>query len=313
MKEIKQVLITGVAGFIGSNLLDFIIDQTDWRVHGIDNLSTGNKDNIAAQLDHDRFTFIEMRVSELKSVKQYEVVFHLAALPRIQPSFEAIIEHVDANLNEALSLIELMVAEDHFPRLVYSGSSSIYGNPELVPTPESESIKCMNPYAFQKYEVEKYLELLSDRYPLNYITLRYFNPYGPRSFNPLNSFNAYSSVIGIFLNRRSQDNPLYVTGDGSQRRDFIHVRDVAAANVAAAQASEFSNTAYNIGQGDTMSVLELAQQISTNIEFIEMRKGEADITHADNTKAKDELKWQPAMNLSAYLKDEIALIDSKRN
>lgn len=301
MNSAKHVLITGVAGFIGSNLLDYLMDETDWTIDGVDNLSTGNKQNIEHRLSDQRFSFIEAKVSKLKTIKQYDVIFHLAALPRIQPSFEAIREHVDANLSEALFLVEKMVEEDHYPRLVYSGSSSIYGNPLKTPTDEQEPIKCMNPYAFQKYEVEKYLELLSDRYPLNYVTLRYFNPYGPRSFNPQNPFNAYSSVVGIFQYRKEQGLPLLITGDGSQRRDFIHVQDVAAANYCAAIAEGRPNTAYNIGQGSTISVLELAQRISDRYEFISARLGEADITHGDNSKAKSGLNWEPKRTIQDYL------------
>jgi len=305
MRNAKHVLITGVAGFIGSNLLDYLLDETSWTIDGVDNLSTGNKQNIEHRLADQRFSFVEAKVSSLETIKPYDVIFHLAALPRIQPSFELIREHVDANLIEALFLVEKMVEEDHYPRLVYSGSSSIYGNPLKTPTDEHEPIKCMNPYAFQKYEVEKYLELLSDRYPLNYVTLRYFNPYGPRSFNAQNPFNAYSSVVGIFQYRKEQGLPLLITGDGSQRRDFIHVHDVAAANYSAAIAEGRPNTAYNIGQGSTISVLELAQMISDQCEFITARLGEADITHSDTKKARAELYWEPKLTIQQFI-DELS-------
>lgn len=304
MQNIERVLITGVAGFIGSNLLDYLIDETDWEITGIDNFSTGRKANIEHRLANQRFRFLEQKVSEIASIRSFDVIFHLAALPRIQPSFELIREHVNANLNEALFLVEKMVEEDHFPRLVFSGSSAIYGNPLKTPTDEQEPIKCMNPYAFQKYEVEKYLELLSERYPLNYVTLRYFNPYGPRSFNPDNPFNAYSSVVGIFMHRKKMGLPLLITGDGSQRRDFIHARDVAAANYAAAIVLGKPNTAFNIGQGSTVSILELARMISDEYEFIPSRLGEADVTHADINKASRELNWTPEQNLSKYIRNE---------
>ncbi|MEX2596737.1 MAG: NAD-dependent epimerase/dehydratase family protein [Salibacteraceae bacterium] len=301
MKNVKAILITGVAGFIGSNLLDFLMEETDWQITGVDNFSTGGKSNIEEHLSNTRFRFLEQKVSQIDSIKGYDVIFHLAALPRIQPSFELIREHVDANLNEALFLIEKMVEENHYPRLVYSGSSSIYGNPKKTPTDENEPIKCMNPYAFQKYEVEKYLEMLNERYPLNYVTLRYFNPYGPRSFNPDNPFNAYSSVVGIFMHRKKMGQPLLITGDGSQRRDFIHVRDVAAANYAAAVVDGKPNTAFNIGQGTTISVLELAQMISDDYEFIPARLGEADVTHADISKSQVELNWSPKELLGKFV------------
>jgi UDP-glucose 4-epimerase len=159
----------------------------------------------------------------------------------------------------------------------------------------------MNPYAFQKYEMEKYLELIATRYPLNYVTLRYFNPYGPRSFNPKNSFNAYSSVVGIFLNKWKQGKPLLITGDGSQKRDFIHVYDVAEANYCAAEVSGHLNTAFNIGHSSTCSVLELAKMISEKYEFIDKREGEADITFSDISKAKNILKWTPVHHLKEFI------------
>lgn len=304
--EISKVLITGVSGFIGSNLLDYLFENTNWNIDGVDNLSTGNKKNIEHHLDANRFTFFEKECKDLTSLKEYQAVFHLAALPRIQPSFERVNEHVEANLNQAIHLIELMIKESHFPRLVFSGSSAIYGTPDQIPTPETEKVDCLSPYAFQKFEFEKYLELVATRYPLDYISLRYFNPYGNRSFNPDNSFNAYSSVVGIFLNRKKSGKHLLVTGDGQQKRDFIHVADLAKANYLSAIHPEKLNTAFNVGLGSTLSVLELAQIIDgDNFEFIEKREGESDITFADTTKIRKVLGWEPSMNIKEYLESEL--------
>lgn len=268
----ERVLITGVAGFIGSNLLDYLIEKTDWSIDGIDNLSTGTKENINHQLSSSRFNFIENDLLSINSLRPYKFVFHLAALPRIQPSFEFVNEHIVANVLRATHLLEIMIRENHYPRFIYSGSSAIYGTPENIPTNENERIDCLSPYAFQKYEVERYLELLATRYPIDYATLRYFNPYGPRSFNPSNKFNAYSSVVGIFLDRFKNKKSLLVTGDGSQQRDFIHVADLAKANLMAAVHPTKLNTAFNIGFGSTLSILELAKLISSDFEFIDKRK-----------------------------------------
>lgn len=305
MKKINNVLITGVAGFIGSNLLDYLLSKTTWKITGIDNFSTGNKKNIEAHLSEPRFSFIEGSIEDIKSLTPYDCVFHLAALPRIQPSFEFVTEHISANLTFSMHLIELMVKENNFPKFVFSSSSAVYGTPEKIPTPESEKIDCLSPYAFQKYEVEKYLELLSTRYPLDYVCLRYFNPYGPRSFNPDNKFNAYSSVVGIFLYRHKNGQQLLVTGDGSQKRDFIHVYDLAKANYLAAVNPKVLNTAFNIGNGDTLSVLDLAKQISSKYEFIPKREGESDITFADVTKAKQMLDWFPEHDIKDFIKNNI--------
>lgn len=308
--KINKVLITGVAGFIGSHVLDHILDETDWSVEGYDDLSTGNKDNISHRLGDERFSFFEKPISAVPTVKPYDAIFHLAALPRIQPSFQYIREHVEANLLEGVRLLEMMIEEEHYPRLVYSGSSAIYGNPEKIPTPEEESIDPMNPYAFQKYEFEKYLEFVSVRYPIDYVTLRYFNPFGPRSFNVKNPFNAYTSVVGIFMNRYEEGSVLQITGDGTQKRDFIHVKDVARANLIAAQHPEKLNDAFNIGKGDTMSINELAGMISDKAEYIPPRDGEADITYASIEKAKRVLGWEPVHELEGYIEERKASKES---
>lgn len=301
----NKVLITGVAGFIGSNLLDYLLDETDWHVDGIDNFSTGSAENIAHRIGNGRFNFMHKQCSEVASLKPYSCIFHLAALPRIQPSFELVNQHIHANLNESVHLMELMIQEKHFPKFVYSGSSAIYGTPVHIPTDENERVDCLSPYAFQKYEVERYLEILSTRYPFNYVTLRYFNPYGPRSFNPDNKFNAYSSVVGIFLNRKKSGLPLLVTGDGSQKRDFVHVKDLASANHLAALSEDGLNTSFNIGRGNTISILELAHKISDDIQFIPKREGEAHVTFALIDKAKRILGWNPVCDLDAYLESEL--------
>ena len=305
---IKKVLITGVAGFIGSNLLDFLLEETDWHIDGIDNLSTGSKANIEAHLSDTRFRFFEDTLFNLDTLKPYDAVFHLAALSRIQPSFELVTEHIRENLLATVHLIELMMKDDKYPRLVNSSSSAIYGTPENIPTGEDERIDCLSPYAFQKYETEKYMSLLETRFPLDYVHLRYFNPYGPRSYNPANKFNAYSSVVGIFLNRLENGQPLQVTGDGSQQRDFVHVRDLARANYMAAVHPEKLNMAFNIGQSDTMSVIDLARKISKNVTFIPKREGEAEITFAKVEKARDILGWEPTMSLDHYLEEACAKI-----
>ncbi|MEM3067747.1 MAG: NAD-dependent epimerase/dehydratase family protein [Thermoplasmata archaeon] len=302
---IKNVLITGVAGFIGSNLLDYLLENTDWNITGIDNLSTGRFKNIE-HVKSNKFKFVHDTIRNLKTLKPYDIIFHLAALPRIQPSFEFIIDHVNENLINTLHLIELMIKEDHFPRFVNSSSSAIYGTPQNIPTTEDEPFNSLSPYAYQKEEVERYFDILSTRYPkLNYVHLRYFNPYGPRSFNPENKFNAYSSVVGIFLYRYKNNLPLLVTGNGKQRRDFIHVYDVASANYSAATYPGKLNTAFNIGFGSTLSIIDLAQMISSRYEFIPKREGEAEITFADISKAKKILGWIPTIRLEHYIKQEI--------
>jgi UDP-glucose 4-epimerase len=301
----RRVLVTGAAGFIGSNLVETLVAETDWVIIGIDNYSTGTPANVTHLVRDGRFTMHEGDVAGLDDLREFETIFHLAALPRIQPSFDTPCEHLTANLANSIHILEIMMRQRHFPRLVYSSSSAIYGNPATTPTTEEEPISCLNPYSFQKYEVEKYLELLAQRHPLDYVALRYFNPYGPRSFNPSNPFNAYSSVMGIFLHRYREGLPLLVTGDGSQQRDFVHVRDVARANIRAASAPGPMNRAFNVGYGSTMSIIDLARRISNHIEFIADRPGEARVTHADIHKARAYLGWKPTISVEQYLAREL--------
>lgn len=301
----RRVLVTGAAGFIGSNLVEAILAETDWTVVGIDNFSTGSPDNVAHLDGRGRLTLERADVAAIDDLSGYDTVFHLAALPRIQPSFDTPCEHLTANLTNSIHLLEVMMRRRQFPRLVYSSSSAIYGNPRTTPTTEDEPISCLNPYSFQKYEVEKYLELLTQRHPLDYVALRYFNPYGPRSFNPANPFNAYSSVMGIFLHRHREGLPLLVTGDGSQQRDFVHVRDVARANIRAALVEGRLNTAFNVGYGETMSIIDLARRISNRIEFVPERPGEARITHASIERARVGLGWSPTIPVEQYLVGEL--------
>jgi UDP-glucose 4-epimerase len=257
-------------------------------------------------LKNPNFEFKQLKCSELKTIVEFDCIFHLAALPRIQPSYIDIKEHLNANVNESIHIVELMISESHFPKFIYSSSSAIYGTPEQIPTTEDAKINCLSPYAFQKYEVEMYLELLSKRYNrLDYACLRYFNPYGPRSYNSKNPLNAYSSVVGIFLNQAKNKLPLQITGDGLQQRDFIHVRDIVRANYYSALIEGQINSSINLGMGETLSVLDLAKKISTNIKFIEKREGESDITLADITKAKKVLNWKPEISLNEYIKSQI--------
>jgi UDP-glucose 4-epimerase len=297
----NKILITGVAGFIGSNLLDYLIKNTDYNIVGYDNLETGCINNIQHNLDNERFNFVNKSVLSIFTLKEFKYIFHLAALPRIQPSYDQISHHINNNLLLGINLVEIMIKEDHYPKLINSSSSSIYGNPDEVPTTEKCKPNCLNPYSFQKYEFEKYLEILSIKYPLNYVNLRYFNPYGERSFNPLNKFNAYSSVIGIFLNQKKRGQSLTIVGDGNQKRDFIHVSDICKANYMAAINNKSNKLSFNLGSGNPISIIEVAKMISEDIKFLPPRIGEADITHASIELAYEIFEWKPEYQLSQYL------------
>lgn len=287
-----NALVTGGLGFIGSNLVDFLIDK-NWDVTVVDNLSTGT-----LSYKNPQASYIVKDVADLTldEVLDFEYVFHLAALPRIQPSFDEPMEHERANVLITIHLLELLKQSKKLKKLVYSASSSCYGTPQNYPTTENEPIQPLSPYALQKYTSEQYCLILGERFNIPVNTLRYFNAYGPRSFNPNNPQNAYSSVIGIFSNQKKQGKHLTITGDGSQKRDFVHVADIANANYLAAVA-DVVGECFNIGFGTCYSILEIAKMFDAPFEFIPERKGEALITHADIAKAKKLLGWQPQISI----------------
>ena len=291
-----KAVVTGGAGFIGSHLCDLLIEQGA-KVTVIDNLSTGNEGNINTSVDFIRDDINSKKLDGYLNNQDY--VFHVAALPRITPSFDNRFEHHIANTDGTLNVIEASHREG-IKKIVFSGSSAVYGQPLLTPTDESSAIAPLNPYALQKYTAEQYGLLIGKHLSLPFISLRYFNPYGPRSYNPHNEYSAYSSVIGIFQNRVSNGMPPMITGDGSQVRDFIHVRDLAKANVCAA-TSDVDFGCFNIGYGEARSVLEIAKLLSTEIKFIAAREGEASITLADISKAKSFLNWAPTIDVFEYL------------
>ncbi len=294
-----KCLVIGGAGFIGSNLIDFLISQ-GMEVFSIDNLSTGQKENI-----NPKARFIKNDIVNLEKIKPFfndvDYVFHLAALPRIQPSFDEPIEHEEANVIGTINCLLACRGRKNIKKFVFAASSACYGNPSELPTTEKAKIHCLSPYALQKYVAEQYCLILGKRYNIPVISLRYFNVYGPRSFSSKNPFNAYSSAIGIFENQKKEGKKLTITGDGEQTRDFIHVQDIARVNLLAAE-SDYKLEVYNIGFGKSYSINRIAKMFNADYSYIPERKGEARTTWANIDKAKEELGWNPGIKLEDYIK-----------
>ncbi len=288
-----KAIVTGGAGFIGSHVVDLLVSDGA-QVVIIDNLSTGQESYLNPKAKLIRADIREADVWK-HEVKNADYFFHLAALPRIQPSFDEPVEHEDVNVIGTIRCLEA-VKGSGIKKFVYSSSSAIYGNTDRIPTPEDTPPQLLNPYALEKYAGEQYALILGERFNIPVIALRYFNVYGPRSFNPKNPFNAYSSVIGIFNDQCRRGVPLTVTGNGEQRRDCIHVTDVARANYAAAR-SERSLRSYNVGCANNYSIKEVALLFSSNITHIPERKGEARLTVADTRRIQSELDWRPLIDL----------------
>jgi UDP-glucose 4-epimerase len=214
-------------------------------------------------------------------------VFHLAALADIVPSIQNPLAYHKANVDGTASVLEAARAAG-VKRLVYAASSSCYGLPDAVPTPETAEIRPMYPYALTKYIGEQYVMHWAKTYHLPCVALRLFNVYGPRS----RTSGTYGAVFGVFLAQKLAGKPFTVVGDGNQTRDFTFVTDVAEAFVRAAQ-SDVHGEIFNVGSGGTYSVNRLVELLGGEVVYIPKRPGEPDCTFADTAKILAGLGWRP--------------------
>ncbi|MBU1291948.1 NAD-dependent epimerase/dehydratase family protein [Patescibacteria group bacterium] len=292
----KRYLVIGGAGFIGSNLTDELI-QLKQQVIILDNLSTGKKENINLKAK-----FVKADIRNLKQISPYfkniDGVFLLAALPSIQYSIDFPVEANRNNVEGVLNVLEASQKEN-IKRIVYSSSCSIYGDPNKLPVKETANPDPLSPYALQKYIGEEYCRLFSTIHNLETVSLRYFNVYGPRMDNK----GAYTSALSIFMKQKANNQPLTITGDGTQTRDLIHVNDIAKANILAMNSKKVGQgEAINIGSGKNYSINQIAKMISDKIKYISPRIEPHD-SLADNSLAKKLLNWQPKMKLEQGIRE----------
>jgi len=289
----KKVIVTGGAGFIGSNLVDRLIDG-GIDVTILDDLSTGREENI-----NPKAKFIKISLQDLDSdeyFKGVDIVFHTAALARVQPSIKNPIVFNNANVNATLKVLYYANMAG-VKRVVYSASSSCYGNATTFPTPESHPINPLSPYGLQKYIGEQYCKMFSDVYGLDTCCLRYFNVYGEK----MNLTGAYCLAIGIFTKQMLNKKPLTIRNDGNQRRDFTYVGDVVEANILAGNSEgRLNGDSFYIGNGNNFSVNEVADMLGGDKEYGE-NVLEPFETLADNSKAKKVLGWKPKGNLPNWI------------
>lgn len=281
-----KTIVTGGAGFIGSNLVDALIDR-GFEVDVIDNLSNGKKENI-----NKKANLYVVDITDLNSIKPLikgaDYVFHLAALPRVQYSIEYPAESNKTNVEGTLNVL-IASAEAKVKKVIYSASSSAYGDQAVMPLKEGMAPSPKSPYGLQKYLGELYCKLWSNVYALPTVSLRYFNVYGPR----YNVDGAYALVIGQFLKQRSGGLPMTIVGDGEQTRDFTHVRDVVRANILAMESSNVGKgEVINIGAGKNQSINYIAKLIGGPTVYLPARLEPRD-TLADNSLARDLLGWRP--------------------
>jgi len=292
----KKIVVVGGAGFIGSNLVEALVERGD-DVYVIDNLCGGKKENV-----HPKASFYEVDIrnySDIEDIiKGADTVFHLAALPRVQYSIEHPIETNEVNVGGTLNVL-VAANKGGVRRVVYSASSAAYGDQEVLPLKETMEANPLSPYGLQKYIGEKYCKMFNDIYGLSAVSLRYFNAYGKNQ----DPEGPYSLVIGRFLKLKEEGKNLTIFGDGEQTRDFVNVRDIVRANILAMESEkEVGGEVINIGGGKNCSIKKLAELIGGEIEYLPARI-EPKNTLANITKAKELLDWEPTVSLEEGIKE----------
>ena len=293
-------LVTGGAGFIGSNLVDYLLEQGH-SVVCVDNESADN-DKFHWALEDGRAINVKADITNYKGMKNImtgvDYVFHLAAESRLQPAIKNPVQAVQRNC--VGTTVMLQCAREHgVKRFIYSSTSSGYGN-NPYPNVETQPDDSLNPYSASKVAAEKFCKMYTDLYGLETVVLRYFNVFGDRS----PTRGQYAPVIGIFQRQRDAGEPLTIVGDGSQRRDFVHVKDVARANYMAATSplDNHLGQVFNVGSGTCYTIQQIADSISTNQTYIPERTGEMDTTFADITKIGEVIGWKPEIDVLKWLK-----------
>ena len=277
-----NVLVTGGCGFIGSNLVDELVKQHNVVV--VDNLDTGKKENC-----NEKAAYIFKDLRDVFSgdyenplLENIDIIFHLAALARIQPSFKRPQETIDINTGGTALVCEF--ARKVSAKIVYAGSSSFYGGVYL------------NPYSFTKWQGEEICKMYAEVYGLSTSIARFFNVYGKRHLRT----GPYATVVGIFEEQKMNNIPLTVTGTGEQRRDFTHVSDIISGLILMSRG-EWKGEIFNLGTGRNYSINELADMFETEKKHIPARPGEAWITLADIQKSINELGYHPNLKLDEYV------------
>ena len=292
-------LVTGGAGFIGSNLVDHLLSKGH-QVVCVDNESAECNDKFYW---NDKAINVKGDVTDYKFMKNVftgvDYVFHLAAESRLQPAIKNPIEAVYKNCVGTTTILQC-AREAGVKRLVYSSTSSGYGYNE-PPNVETQPDDCLNPYSASKVAAEKFCKMYSDLYGLETVVLRYFNVFGERS----PTRGQYAPVIGIFERQRDAGEPLTIVGDGTQRRDFIYVGDVARANYLAALmpgVRDHLGGVFNVGSGVNYSVQEIADAISDNQIYIPKREGEMETTWSNIEKVNKVIGWKPQVDVLEWIK-----------
>jgi len=301
-----RTLVTGGAGFIGSNLVDWLVKEGH-EVIVLDNLCTGRLSNLKKAKKKIKFIKIDIARNENnlhKFFKKVDWVFHMAGLADMLPS---ILNPNKYFYNNVLGTLNILNASKKakVKKLIYAASASCYGITKKNPTSEKFGIDPQYPYALTKFLGEQLTINWAKLYSMGNVSLRFFNVYGPR----LSTKSAYSSVFGIFLAQKLAEKPLTIVGDGKQTRDFIHVFDVVKAMIKAAKKGK-PGKIYNVGSGKESSVNLIANIIGGRKVYVPKRPGETRRSLANISKIKKELNWKPKIKIKKGL--EMLLSDISR-
>jgi len=301
---VRQGLVTGGAGFIGSHLVEALLAQ-GWAVRVLDDLSTGKRGNLAAVKEHVELVrgSVVDGAAVQKAAEDCEVVFHLAAIPSVTRSIESPLETHEVSATGTMVVLDA-ARRKGVRRVVYAASSSAYGNIPGAVRLETEPVAPLSPYAAAKLAGEFYCHCFTAVYKLETVRLRFFNIYGPRQ----DASSPYSGVIALFLAAMSEDRVPRIDGDGLQSRDFAYVGNAVQALVKAADAPAAVGNVYNVGNGSSITVLDLVRHLNEllgkNIRptFGPPRPGDVRHSQADITLARRDLGYDPAVSFHEGLR-----------
>jgi len=295
----KIALVSGGAGFIGSHLVDLLL-KNKFKVRVLDNFSTGRIFNIKHHLKNKNFSYKKLNICKIKPdenlFKSVDFVFHFAGIADLVPSIERPQDYMATNTQGTINML-LASTKSKVKKFVYAASASCYGMTNNTVS-ENSKINTEHPYAFSKYLGELAVFQWHKVYKLPVNTIRIFNAYGPRS----RTSGAYGAVMGVFFKQKIKNKPLTVVGDGNQSRDFVHVKDVARAFLAAAK-SKSSGKAYNVGTGNPQKINKLVKLIGGKTVNIPNRPGETRRSCANINRIKKDLKWKPTISFTKGIND----------
>lgn len=300
------VVLTGGAGFIGSHMVDLLLER-GYEVRVVDNLVGGRIENLS---HHQNNPNLRVEIADVRALVPGSALFagatfviHFAGIGDIVPSIERPVDYLSANVMGTIHALEAARAAG-VRKFVYAASSSCYGVATELPTSESAPIRPEYPYALSKWQGEEAVLHWGKVYKLPVVSIRIFNAYGPRS----KTTGAYGAVFGVFLAQKLRNKPFTVVGDGTQRRDFVFAADLARAFLAGAESGR-AQEVYNVGAGNPQSVNRLVELLGGKVVYVPKRPGEPDCTWADIRKIHAHLSWEPRVSFEQGVAEMLKQID----